>query len=139
MPETPVVESPAISSADVMSTAGGAVATAASKVDKAGTSAPPAAAGEGSDLCTTGPQPAPGPQAATEQDTRSEDDQHRCLYVGTPWEAEVIMDRRDMEEFKEASPTIGHVLSVRTFVNPFEFLALGCSALQGLMAFLLVC
>jgi hypothetical protein len=37
-----------------------------------------------------------------EEGTRSENDQHRCLYVGTPWEAEVVADRRDLDEFKEA-------------------------------------
>jgi hypothetical protein len=42
-----------------------------------------------------------------------EGDTHRCLYVGTPWEAEVVVDRRDVEEFKEASHTIRRVLSVR--------------------------
>jgi hypothetical protein len=74
-----------------------------------------------------------------EDGTRSEDNQHWCLYVGTPWEAEVVADRRDVEEFKEVSRTIGRVLSVRALVDPFEFLALGRSVLQGLMAFLLVC
>jgi hypothetical protein len=53
-----------------------------------------------------------------EEGTRSEDDQHRCLYVGTPWEAEVIANRRDVEDFKEASRTIGRVLSVRILVRP---------------------
>jgi hypothetical protein len=43
----------------------------------------------------------------------AEDDAHWCLYVGTPWEAEVVTDRHDVEEFKEASRTIGHVLLVR--------------------------
>jgi hypothetical protein len=81
---------------------------AASEVDKAGTSAPPSIECEGGDLCTTSPQP------AMEEGTWSEDDQHRCLYVGTPWEAEVVADRRDMEEFKEASHMIGRVVSVRT-------------------------
>jgi hypothetical protein len=81
----------------------------------------------------------PGPQAAVEEGTRLEDDQHRCLYVSTPWEAEVVADRRDVEEFKEASHTIGRVLSVRALADSFEFLALGRSVLQGLMAFLLVC
>jgi hypothetical protein len=56
-----VVESPAISAADVTSTTGGAGATAASEVDKAGTSVPPAAEGEGGDLCTSGPLLAPSP------------------------------------------------------------------------------
>jgi hypothetical protein len=74
MSETQVVELPAISAVDVTSTASKARATVASEADKAGTSAPPAAEGEGGDLCTTGPQPAPGPQAAMEEGTRLEDD-----------------------------------------------------------------
>jgi hypothetical protein len=74
----PAVESPTISVTDVMSTADRAGA-AASEVDKAGTSVPPAAKGEGGDLCTSGPLPAPGPQAAMEEGARSEDNQHRCL------------------------------------------------------------
>jgi hypothetical protein len=73
-----------------------------------------------------------------EEGTQSEDDQHRCLYVGTPWEAEVVADRCDVEEFKEASRMIGRMLSVRALVDSFEFIALGHSVLQGLMAFLLV-
>jgi hypothetical protein len=133
-----VVESPTISAADVTSTASGAGATAASEADKARTSAPPAAEGEGGDLCTFDPLPVPGPQAAMEEGARLEDDQHRCLYVGTPWEAEVVADRHDVEEFKEASRTIGRVLSVRALIDPLEFLALGHSVLQGLMAFFLV-
>jgi hypothetical protein len=125
MPEMPVVESPTISATDVMSTADGAGATAASEADKAGTSVPPAAKGEGDDLCTSGPLPAPGPQAAMEEGARSEDNQHRCLYVGTPSEAEVVTDRRGVEEFKEASRTIERVLSVWALIDPLEFLALG--------------
>jgi hypothetical protein len=42
-----------------------------------------------------------------------EDDMHRCLYVGTPSEAEVVADRHDVEEVKEASCTIRCMLSVR--------------------------
>jgi hypothetical protein len=42
-----------------------------------------------------------------------EDDLHWCLYVGIPWEAEVIADRRDVKEFTEASRTIERVLLVR--------------------------
>jgi hypothetical protein len=49
------MESPAASAADVTSAAVGAGTTAASEADKAGTSAPPTAEGEGSELCTTGP------------------------------------------------------------------------------------
>jgi hypothetical protein len=139
MPEMPVVESPVISVSDVTSTASGAGVTAASEADKAGTSAPPAVEGEGGDLCTFGPLPALGPQTTREEGARSEDDQHRCLYVGTPWEEKVVADRRNVEELKEASRTIGRMLSVRALVDPFGFLALGCSVLQGLMASLLVC
>jgi hypothetical protein len=55
-----------------------------------------------------------------EEGSRSEDDQ--CLYVGTPWEVEVVADRRDVEEFKEASCTIGRVLLVRALVDILRFL-----------------
>jgi hypothetical protein len=65
------------------------------------------------------PLPAPGPQVAVEERAWLEDDQHRCLYVGTPWEAEVVAVRHDVEELKEASRTIGHVLSVRTLCRSF--------------------
>jgi hypothetical protein len=119
MSETPVVESPTALVADMTSATVGAGTTAASEADKAGTSAPPTAKGEGGDLCTTGPQLMPGPQVAVEAGTLSVDDQHRCLYVGTPWEAEVVTDRREVEEFKEASHTIGRVLSVRTLCRSF--------------------
>jgi hypothetical protein len=122
MPETPVVESPAASAVDVTSAAVGAGTTALSEVDKAGTSAPPATEGEGGDLCTTGLQLALGQQAAMEEGTRSKDDQHQCLYVGTPWEAEVVADRHDAEEFKEESRTIGRVLSIRALVDLLRFL-----------------
>jgi hypothetical protein len=56
VPETPVVESPAASAADVTSAAARARATVASKADKAGTSAPPATGGEGGDRGTSDPQ-----------------------------------------------------------------------------------
>jgi hypothetical protein len=123
MPETLVVESSVISAADVTSAAVGAGTTTASEADKAGTSASPATEGEGGDLCTSGPLPAPGPQAAVEEGARSEDDQHRCLYVGTPWEAEVIADHRDVEEFMEASRTIGCVRPVKALVDLLRFLS----------------
>jgi hypothetical protein len=46
----------------------------------------------------------------------------RCLYAGTPWEAEVVTDRRDLEKFKEAAHTIGTVLLVRVLAKFFSFL-----------------
>jgi hypothetical protein len=111
--ETPVVESPVISTIDVTSTAGAAVTTTASKADKVGTCTAPATEDEGGDLCTSVPLPTLDPQAVEAGGAWAEDDLHRCLYVGTPWEAEVVADRRDVEEFKEASRTIGRVLSVK--------------------------
>jgi dolichyl-phosphate-mannose--protein O-mannosyl transferase len=51
-----------------------------------------------------------------------EDEAHRCLYVDTPWEAEVIAERRDVDEFKEASRTIGRVLSVSVLAWVLNFL-----------------
>jgi hypothetical protein len=57
-----------------------------------------------------------------EEGTRSVDDQDRCLYVGTPWEAEVVTDRRDLDEFKEAACMIGRVLLVRALVDLLRFL-----------------
>jgi hypothetical protein len=50
------------------------------------------------------------------------DDEDRCHYAGTPWEAEVITDLRDLETFKEAARTIGTVLLVRTFTILLGFL-----------------
>jgi hypothetical protein len=55
MPGTSVMESPAASATDVTSAAVGAGTTAAAEADKARTSAPPTAKGEGGKLCTTGP------------------------------------------------------------------------------------
>jgi hypothetical protein len=36
-----------------------------------------------------------------------------------PWEEEVVADRRDVDDFKEASHTIGRVLSMRIPVLEF--------------------
>jgi hypothetical protein len=96
--------------ADVTSMAGGVGTTVASEADKARTST---TEDEGGDLCTVGPLPTPDPQAAEAGGARAEDDLHRCLYVGTPWEAEVVADRCDVEEFKDAPRMIGRVLLVR--------------------------
>jgi hypothetical protein len=48
-------------------------------------------------------------------------DEDRYLYTGTPWEAEVVTDHRDLETFKEAARTIGTMLLVRTFTIPLGF------------------
>jgi hypothetical protein len=52
----------------------------------------------------------------------SVNDEERCLYAGTPWEAEVVTDRRGLETFKKAVHTIGTLLLVRTFADPLRFL-----------------
>jgi hypothetical protein len=57
-----------------------------------------------------------------EEGMRSVDDEDRCLYAGTPWEAEVVTDRRDLETFKEVARMIGSMLLVRTLVNLLRFL-----------------
>jgi hypothetical protein len=49
-------------------------------------------------------------------------DEDRCLYASTTWEAEVVTDRCDLETFKEAAHTIGTVLLVRTLAKFLWFL-----------------
>jgi hypothetical protein len=121
-PETPVVESQAASAADVTSTAARVGTTAAPEADKADTSAPPTTGGEGDDLGTSGPWSAPGPRGIIDEGMELVNDEDRCLYAGTPWEAKVVTYRRDLEMFKEAAHTIGTVLLVRTFTVPLWFL-----------------
>jgi hypothetical protein len=108
-----VAESLAASTADVTSATGGTGATAASEADKARTSTAPATEEEGGDLCMADLRLTSDPQMAEAGGARAEDDAHRCLYVDTSWEAEVVTDRHDVEEFKEASCMIGRVLPVR--------------------------
>jgi hypothetical protein len=129
--ETLVGESPAVSTADVTSAAGGTGATVASEADKGGTSTAPATEEEGGDLCMADSRPTSDPQAT--EAGGAEDDAHWCLYVGTPWEAEVVADHRDVDEFKEVSRTIGRVMSVRVLAWVLEFLTLGHCILQGLI------
>jgi hypothetical protein len=50
------------------------------------------------------------------------DDEDRCFYADTPWEAEVVTDRQDVEMFKEAAGTIRTVLLVRTLAEFLWFL-----------------
>jgi hypothetical protein len=57
-----------------------------------------------------------------EEGARSVDDQYRCLYAGTPWEVEVVTDRRDLETFKEVARTIGSMLLVRVLADLLRFL-----------------
>jgi hypothetical protein len=109
VPETPVTESPAASAADVMSAATGTGTTAASEAEKAGTSVPPATEGEGSDRGTSEPWEVPPPRGIIDEGMEEVNDEDRCLYAGTPWEAEVVIDREDLEKFRAAAQTIGTV------------------------------
>jgi hypothetical protein len=132
--EAPVEQSPAVSTADVMSSAVGAGAIAASTTDKAGASTAPPTRGEQDNLCMTDPRPMPDPQTAEAGGARTEDDVHRCLYVDTPWEQEVTADRRDIDDFKEASRMIGRVLSVRIPIRVLQTSSLNLGVLQGLIS-----
>jgi hypothetical protein len=123
--ETPVEQSLVVSTADVTSAAVGTGAMAASAAKKAGTSTTPPTEGEQGDLYMADPRPTPDPQTSKAGGARVEDDMHWCLYVGTRWEEEVVANRRDIDEFKEASRTIGRVLSVRVLAWVLEILALG--------------
>jgi hypothetical protein len=67
---------------------------------------------------------------------KSVDNEDRCRYVGTLWEAEVVTNRRDLETFKEATHTIGIVLLVRTCVDFLRFL-LRVSGCRGVQLFIL--
>jgi hypothetical protein len=64
----------------------------------------------------------PGPQGIIDKGMESVNNEGWCLYIGTPWEAVVVIDCRDHETFKEVARTIGTVLLVRTFADPLRFL-----------------
>jgi hypothetical protein len=120
--ETPVVELPAASEADVTSTAAGVGTTTAPEADKAGTSAPPATEGEGGDRGTSSPQEEPPSRGIFAEGMEAVNDEDWYLYVGTQWKAEVVTDRHDLEKFKEAAHTIGTVLLVRILAKFLLFL-----------------
>jgi hypothetical protein len=105
-----------------MSAAARAGAVAASEADKIGTSASPAAGGEGGDRGTTEPQEEPPSGGIFVEGIEAVNDEYHCMYVGTPWEAEVVTDHRDPEKFKEVAHTIGTVLLVRVLAKFFSFL-----------------
>jgi hypothetical protein len=116
--EVPVVESSAASAADVMSAAAGAGAMVAFEADKAGTSAPPAG-GQGGDRGTSETQEEPPSGGIFAEGMEPINDEDWCLYTGTPWEAEVVTDRRDLEKFKEAAHMISTMLLVRVLAKFF--------------------
>jgi hypothetical protein len=121
-PQTPVVESPASLAADVTSEAAGVGTVAAPETDKAGTSAPPTTEDEDDDRGTTGPREELPSRGIFVEGMEAIDDEYRCLYAGTPWKAEVITDRRNLEKFKEVAHTIGTVLLVRILAKFLLFL-----------------
>jgi hypothetical protein len=100
------MESPAVSTTDVTCAAGRTGAMTTFEAEKAETSIAPATEEEDGDLCMADPLLTSDPQAAEAEGARVEDDVHWCLYVGSLWEAEVVADRHDVDEFKEASRTI---------------------------------
>jgi hypothetical protein len=59
-------------------------------------------------------QPTLGQQAAEAGDANVKDNIDRCLYIRIPWDNDVIANHRDIDDFMEASPTIGRTLAVRT-------------------------
>jgi hypothetical protein len=67
-----------------------------------------------SDLCMTGPPPVQEQQAGGESEPGAREEDDRCLYARTPWEDDVIADRRDVDEFMVAQQTIARTLSVST-------------------------
>jgi hypothetical protein len=135
-----VEQSPAVSTADVTSSAVGAGATTTSAAVKAGTSTALSARGEQDDLCMADPQLTPDPQTTEARGARTKDDIDRCLYIGTPWDDDVTADRRDVDDFKEASRTIGRILTVMIRVSMLQSLSLIPAILQGLRSkFLCFC
>jgi hypothetical protein len=52
--------------------------------------------------------------------TSVEGDDDMCLYVGTPWEDNVVADHHDVDDFKEVSRT----LSVRAHTCLCDFYSL---------------
>jgi hypothetical protein len=121
-PPTPVVESPAASAADVTIVAAGVGTAAAPEADRAGCSVPSATEGEGGDRDTSGPREERPSRGMFAEGMEAVDDEDRCLYTGTPWEAVVVTDRRDLEKFKEAVHTIGTMLLVRILAKLLLFL-----------------
>jgi hypothetical protein len=105
-----------------MSAAAGVGTTAAPETDKVGTSAPPTTEGEGGGRDTSGPQEEPSSGGIFAEGMEAMNDEDRCLYAGTPWEAEVVTNRRDLEKFKEVAHTIGTVLPVRVLAKFLWFL-----------------
>jgi hypothetical protein len=122
--EALVEQSPAVSTTDVMSSTVGVGATAASTAEKAGTSNARTVGGGQDDLCMADAQPTLDPLDGEAGGANIRGDDRQCLYVGTLWENDVITDRRDIDEFKEASRMIGRTLVVMIRVLMLQSLSL---------------
>jgi hypothetical protein len=110
-----VEQSPAVSTAEVLSQSLGVVAMTASELEKGGTSTAPPIGGHQDELCVSDLPPTLGQQAAEVGGTSVEgDDNNKFLYVRIPWEDDIIADRRDVDVFKEALRTTARTLSVRS-------------------------
>jgi hypothetical protein len=58
-----------------------------------------------------------------------EDDNDLCLYIEVLLEDDIVADRRDMDDFKEASRTIAGSLTLRTCTLMLQSLSLILSIL----------
>jgi hypothetical protein len=92
-----VEQLPAVSAADDMSLAAGVGGMTAFAAEKDGDSAAPPAGGEQDDLSMADPQPALDLQAGEAGRANVGSDDRQCLYVGTPWENNVVADRRNVD------------------------------------------
>jgi hypothetical protein len=109
--EALVEQLPVVSTVDVTSRAG---ATSKSVAEKDGVSAALLVGGRQDDLYMTDSQLTLGQHVVEAGVTNVEDDNNRCLYIGTPWENDVITNRCDVDTFKEVSHVIAQTLAVRT-------------------------
>jgi hypothetical protein len=120
--EVPEEQSLAASTSEASSQALVVVAVATLKVEKGGASTTPLVGGQQDDFCMTDPPPTLGQQVAEVGGTSVEGDDDRCLYVGTPWENDVVTDCHDANDFKEVSRTMAQTwVFVRAQTCLFDF------------------
>jgi hypothetical protein len=119
-----LVESlPVTSAAGISSQALETAGVAASEAKKISTGGAQQVEGLQSDLCMAGLPPVQEQQAGGASRPRDEEEDDRCLYVGTPWEDDVIADRRDIDEFKAVHQTIARTLLISSQHRPYCFSA----------------
>lgn len=103
--EAPVEQSPTASTAEVSSQTLGARVTVASEVGKGGASTDPPVRGQQDDLYVADPPSTLGQHAAEVGDTTSRGRRQVHVYQN-PCENDVVVDRSNVDDFKEASRTI---------------------------------